>query len=507
MPRMAKTEQLTLPLPEEAALASRAGIARADRVFVNRSLKMAGIDWVGFDLDYTLASYDRSQMDTLCIGLMIDRMREKGFPAARSQMDVDASFPIRGLVIDKRFGHVLKLDRHRLVQKGYHGLRPLTRDQLAERYQSRRIRLGTQRYEWVDTLYGLSETALYVALVEELERRGDPTDYAKLFHQLRECADSAYGDGTIPTRIMQDPARFARRDPMLAPTLHKLRSAGKRLFLLTNSPWEYTDHMMAHLVGDAMAEYPTWRHYFDVVVTSAAKPTFFQERRPMLERDADATHRSPSSTRAPGPFERGKVYEGGNLHDLERMLGVTGERILYVGDHIYGDILRSKKEASWRTALILDELRAEVGAHEASRTDLERLSELSFRRSELEDELRVNQTLFKEHSRKLEATRMTRDQAMVSAIETSRQRVKRAVERVRGLLRQVDAETQQLETRMDRRFHPFWGSLLKEGSELSSYGDQVQSYACIYTARVSNLLSYSPIQYFRSPRDLMPHEL
>jgi len=34
----------------------------------------------------------------------------------------------------------------------------------------------------------------------------------------------------------------------------------------------------------------------------------------------------------------------------------------------------------------------------------------------------------------------------------------------------------------------------------------VEQFACIYTSRVSNFLHYSPMQYFRSPRDLMPHE-
>ena len=34
----------------------------------------------------------------------------------------------------------------------------------------------------------------------------------------------------------------------------------------------------------------------------------------------------------------------------------------------------------------------------------------------------------------------------------------------------------------------------------------MEQYACLYTSRVSNFLHYSPMQYFRSPRDLMPHE-
>jgi hypothetical protein len=48
---------------------------------------------------------------------------------------------------------------------------------------------------------------------------------------------------------------------------------------------------------------------------------------------------------------------------------------------------------------------------------------------------------------------------------------------------------------------------LKEENEESSFGSQVEDYACLYTSRVSNFLLYSPQQYFRSPRDEMAHEL
>ena len=61
--------------------------------------------------------------------------------------------------------------------------------------------------------------------------------------------------------------------------------------------------------------------------------------------------------------------------------------------------------------------------------------------------------------------------------------------------------------RISQRFHPYWGSLLKELSEVSSFGLQVDLYADVYTHRVSCLRHHSPQQYFRSPYDLMPHEL
>jgi 5'-nucleotidase len=48
--------------------------------------------------------------------------------------------------------------------------------------------------------------------------------------------------------------------------------------------------------------------------------------------------------------------------------------------------------------------------------------------------------------------------------------------------------------------------VFKEDRENSRFGDQVADYACIYTSRVSNFLNYSSYQYFRSPRDILPHE-
>ena len=74
--------QLLLPLPGGGpASAAGRGIPRADRVFVNRDLKLSGIDWVGFDMDYTLAIYRQQEMDSLSVELMIDRMLKRGYPA------------------------------------------------------------------------------------------------------------------------------------------------------------------------------------------------------------------------------------------------------------------------------------------------------------------------------------------------------------------------------------------------------------------------------------------
>src|SRR5204863_7810362 len=93
--------------------------------------------------------------------------------------------------------------------------------------------------------------------------------------------------------------------------------------------------------------------------------------------------------------------------------------------------------------------------------------------------------------------------ALVVALE----RARRDLDEAKRQLRASIAELTQLEAQIDRTFNQRWGMLFKEGPETSRFGYQVENYACVYTGRVSNFLAYSPVQYFRSQRDIMPHEI
>ena len=42
------------------------------------------------------------------------------------------------------------------------------------------------------------------------------------------------------------------------------------------------------------------------------------------------------------------------------MTGAEGPDILYFGDHIYGDVVRSKKTNGWKTFLVVPELKHEL---------------------------------------------------------------------------------------------------------------------------------------------------
>jgi HAD superfamily 5'-nucleotidase-like hydrolase len=490
--------QLPLPLPELTLAEAGAALpAPARRIFCNRSLRLDRVQWVGFDMDYTLAVYDQPEMDRLSIEVTLKKLVDKGYPESLLSMPFRTDFAIRGLLVDRKHGNVLKMDRYRYVKRAYHGTRELSLEERRRLYHSRRLRPASKRYHWVDTLYALSEVAVYAAIIDALEAAGEEVDYSRLFADVRAAIDASHQDGSILDTMLADLPRYVRRDPDMPRALHKLRSSGKRLFLLTNSHAGYTERMMDYLFEEGPSEYPSWRSYFEVIITAAKKPTFFTESAPLMH--------TGETTGEAERIERGKVYAGGNLAILERQLGAGGDRVLYVGDHIYGDVLRAKKDSAWRTAMIIQEMDAELMALDACGVQVERMDELDDVRDALLDDLHEHQVRLKEVSR-------ARDQLHAAGetstdLDSARVLHRHAIDRLKARLRAADAEYSRLEAEVGRAFHPFWGPVFKSGPEVSLFGNQVEQYACLYTARVSNVDSYSPMHYFRSPRDRMPHEL
>src|SRR4051794_8347766 len=376
-----------LPLPAEPAAPNLKGLAliealqrpgeipRNERVYANRNLNLSQIELVGFDMDYTLALYNQPKIEELSIHATLDKLvSNKGYPAAIQGLRYDPALGIRGIVIDRPNGNVFKPDRYGTPGRARHGRSVLDRAQRADLYQRERTPLSHARYAWIDSLFALPEAVLYVNLVEFFDAfTGPRPDYSQLWQDIRECIDLAHRDGSIKTIVAANLAAFIERDPALAGTLHKFRSSGKRLFLLTNSAWDYTDPVMRYLLDGVLPAYPSCRNYFDVIVVSAAKPLFFTRDFPFVELDAEG---QPAAKPCAGPFLRSRVYSGGNVREFEERARARGDRVLFVGDHIYGDMLRSRKSSTWRTAMILQEMEQEIVVHDRVAPSLARLDDL-----------------------------------------------------------------------------------------------------------------------------------
>jgi len=474
-------------------------LSRSRQVYTNRALKMDEIALVGFDMDYTLAVYSMRQIEELAFHMTLDRMVSgRGYPAWLRNLKYDHEYVIRGLVVDKDFGNIFKMDRHNHVGRCYHGRRPLSLDERRARYQTNeKIRLSLPRFAWIDTLFSLPEACLYAEIIEAQEARGERVDYHKLYDGTRESIDEGHRDGSLKSELRKDLGRFIKPDPELAQALHKLRSGGKKLFVLTNSLWDYTDAVMGFLLDGRLAEYPSWRNYFDYVVVGAQKPAFFAEHRPFVELNPNGSVARPQAE----TLERGRIYEGGNLFDFERMSGFAGEQVLYVGDHIYGDIIRNRKASQWRTCFIVQELEREIEYVEQHAADVQRLNELDAMRTRLDDMINHHKLLLNALDR-----RMERGGPLPADLDSRRHREKQDLEKLRRAFRATLLEGSELESRFETGANAYWGLVFKEGNENSRFGEQVEDYADLYTSRVSNFLYYSPMQMFRSPRATMPHE-
>ena len=467
-------------------------IAKRHRIFVNRNLRMSSIRWVGFDMDHTLAVYNRHFIEALAFDLARETLiTERAYPAELRKIHYDPQFGIRGLVVDKEQGSILKMDKFHYVAEAYHGKRSLDKDLRKRLYMTHPLQLASPRFWSSDTLFGLPEIALYAEVVEALENSGWPSGltFTQLFDDIRHSVDLVHKNGKLKSVILERMSDCFLKDPLLPHTLEKFRREGLRLFLLTNSDYSYTDLVLRYLLSDSNLNRQWW-DYFELIVTGANKPDFFIKA-PRWKALNGLEHGVPT-------------FVGGNYRLLERRVGARGDAILYIGDHIFGDILRSKKSSGWRTVMIVEELDHEIQASEMSEQDREKLDHLQMENGQILDDLHLLRI-------ELEDCRLRqKEQGESSAAAALAVRIAALAKVEESLDESLSRNLQavkEIELDIKRRFNPYWGSLCKVEGELSRFGDQMDDFACLYTSRVSNFLYYPPEKYFVSPEAYLPHEI
>ena len=73
------------------------------------------------------------------------------------------------------------------------------------------------------------------------------------------------------------------------------------------------------------------------------------------------------------------VVRAGSCDVFSALIGAKGRDVLYCGDHIFGDILKSKKIRGWRTFLVVPEMTHELYVWSARRDLQQRLQALDAR--------------------------------------------------------------------------------------------------------------------------------
>ena len=473
-------------------------------VFVNRTIKMDDIKYIGFDMDYTLAIYNKVEIEELAFNLSIEKLiSTKNYPEFINEIKYDPHYVIRGLVIDRHRGNILKLDRHKSVRRADHGTRSMTLKEIRENYMAGKIKQSEGSFASVDTLFSLPEAYMYAKMVDMVDSKIlEVESYQQLFEDIRQCIDVVHRDGSLKGEIAKNVDKYVFKDPKLPLALDKFKDKGKKLFLLTNSEWSYTNLIMHYLLENTMLEYKNWRDFFDIVVCHASKPDFFIKGKEFFEVDEETSVLGEVAT----SLEKGKVYSGGNYTKFEEIIGSKGDEVLYIGDHIYGDILRSNKDSGWRTVLVVEELEEELSKTQSVAQEVKNLIKLESKRSNVDYELTIYSNKIKTLSNFKENHYLTLTEQEKVLIDKTINDFTDEIKLFENKLERTINQITTMRKKIDSAFHPKWGPVFQEADEISRFGDQVKDYACIYTSRLSNFFFYPVNNYFKSLRDIMPHE-
>jgi HAD superfamily 5'-nucleotidase-like hydrolase len=461
-------------------------------IFCNRTLNLNAIKAIGYDMDYTLIHYNVEHWEERAYEETRLRLLREGWPVDNLRFSPDSI--TRGLVLDLELGNVVKANRFGYIKRAAHGTKVIPHEKMRKTYSRTIVDLSEPRWVFLNTFFSISEAWLFSQLVELLDvgELEHVTDYAGIYKKVRHSIDSTHMEGKIKAEMMANPQRFVELDPEMPLALLDQKHAGKKMILITNSEWPYTRFMMAYAFNQFLPEGTTWRDIFDIVVVSARKPDFFSYRAPVFvvadeEKGLLAPHISL--------LEEGHVYLGGNAWLVEESLQLRGGDILYVGDHLFGDVQVSKNILRWRTALILRELEHELACVDRHRREHYKIQELMEQKEILESQI---------CALRLDLLRKQKQYAPSTSSPEGGE--KKKIELLQREIEKIDAKVGPLVQIEEEEANYTWGHLMRTGNDKSHLTRQVERYADIYTSRVSNFLYYTPFMYFRSPRGSMPHD-
>lgn len=451
-------------------------------IFVNRTLNMKKIKAIGFDMDYTIVRYKSEAFEQFTHQETLKKLvSEKGYPTDILKLKFEYNRVIQGLVIDKQRGNLLKLSRFGKVKLSYHGLRPIDFKTQQDLYGNGVIDLGDTHIQSLDTNFAVSNGVLYSQLVDLKEQGLALPDYDTLAIEIKEALDICHSDGTLKDHVRANLSDFIIQDPDMVALFERYKRYGKRLLVITNSDFNYTKLLLDYTINPFLKEHKSWSDLFEITITLASKPRFFTTKSPFLSIDP----KTGLMSNFEGKIQPG-IYQGGFAGKLQKDLGLEGDDILYLGDHIYGDVVSIKKTFNWRTALVLEPLKEEIEAIKNSAPiQAEILAQMEIK----EDlETRLNDFDLRKH-------------------EFNEEVSKEEINNLFGEIDKVNMKISELLEQHRQFFNPIWGEMMRAGVEESRFADQVEKYACIYMTCVTDLAEYSPRTYFRPHRRILPHEI
>jgi HAD superfamily 5'-nucleotidase-like hydrolase len=453
------------------------------KVFVNRILNMKKIKMIGLDMDHTLIRYHSEHFETLVYQLIKNQLVDiKNYPERIKKLTFNYHEAIRGLVIDCKHGNILKLSRYGAIRQSYHGTKQIGFSEQHKIYRSIYVDLSDPNYMAIDTAFSIAFCVLYGQLVDLKDELQDKMpSYQSIAQDVQYCVDKVHSDGSLKSIIVSHMKKYVVKEKAVVIGLKHFIHYGKKIFILTNSDYAYTKVLLDYAINPYLTDGQTWHDLFEIVITSANKPRFFYDNLRFLSiNPLDGTMTNTQNKIVPG------IYQGGNAKKFTEDLAIAGDEILYIGDHIYGDILRLKKDCNWRTALVVDELGEEIAAQ----------------RRALPTEIKITAAM---------KTKTALEQKYVNlctqSIDEDSTQYDNKIHQLQTKLLDIDAQITKLLQEQSVFYNPKWDRVFRAGAEESYFAYQVERFACIYMEKLSDFLDHSPITYFRANRRILPHDI
>uniref|UniRef100_A0A8C3G2I9 5'-nucleotidase domain containing 2 n=1 Tax=Cyclopterus lumpus TaxID=8103 RepID=A0A8C3G2I9_CYCLU len=338
-------------------------LLNSSTIYANNEVALAEVDIYGFDYDYTLAMYSNAlnvMIYNKARSFLIEHFK---YPEGLRKYDYIPNFTVRGLHYDIQKVYHFKsqiFGRYKLSFCVPRGLTPVSDNEVLQLFggtyhvplqqDSGFYGKGPKVKQFMD-IFSIPEMTLLASANDFFITNGIEYDPVHLFKDISEAIGMVHLKGYMYKWVMEDLDKFILRGEETDAVLHRLVSHGKKMFLITNSPFSFVDKGMTYMVGK------NWRDFFDVVIVQADKPHFFTDcikpfRR--LDGNGDLKWEKINS------LDKGQIYKQGNLFDFLRLTGWRGSRVLYFGDHLYSDLADLMLRHGWRTAAIVPELEPET---------------------------------------------------------------------------------------------------------------------------------------------------
>lgn len=437
----------------------------SDKIHVNYRTALKNITGFGFDLDDTILVYKPKAFELRY--KLVSKILAKRDPrfSFLLEQEYDPLFMIRGLVIDKKLGTILKLNLRKQVDIAMRGKTKLSLDEKDSIYHSP-ITLdetynGRPRYKVLDSFNYVVDAFIYSSIIEQYKNYYSLVEHDRnfiLFNELHKAVESIHDPDSrlFLNEVMKNFEDYISTDQdcgRLKHLLKKIRSYKKKTFLITNSGESYTIHVLKYLIGENFCE------YFDEIIVDAMKPKFFTSEERFLKGNNDFIRRCGSFAEL-----------------LSKHPDISPNTFIYIGDHFKGDVLAGNRKRGILPVAIVPEISKDI---------------------EIEPEHSIINSNICELGARIDSLKLE----MENVSDLSVQKI---------FAEAIEARKKEIIELKKKRFkisNKYWGSPFICGSESTLFADQIKTYTNFY---ISHLLALENLDFEKKllPKyiEKMPHQ-